>query len=78
MPHWTKCAVCHALGKVWRGHRGARALPLCLSHASTVLSKHDMGIELLFCAGFLQVYNKQTFGRGLRLEPRFGIWYLLI
>ena len=27
-------------------------LPSCVPHASTVLSKHRVGVELLFCLGF--------------------------
>ena len=31
---------------------GARALLLCVSHASTALSKHEVGVEPLFCFVF--------------------------
>ena len=39
------CAVYHALGKVW-------GLLLCVSRTSTVLSKHEVAVEPLFCLIF--------------------------
>ena len=45
MPQLTKCAVHHAFGE---NIDAMCAWPLCLSR----LSRHEVGIELLFCLAF--------------------------
>ena len=43
------CTKHHALGKVWREHRCARALFYCVSCVTTALSNDGVGVRPLFC-----------------------------
>jgi predicted metal-binding protein len=57
------CAVYRALGQVWE-NIDAHALPLCVSRARTVLSKHEVDIEPLFCMVFCDRGCACAVGRG--------------
>ena len=46
------CTLHHGLGKIWRSFWCARSFHLRVSHASTALSKHGVGVETLFCLVF--------------------------
>ena len=54
----------HGPGKFWQGFLYMRALPSRVSCASTVLSKHEVGVKLLFCPIFWDHGRACTRGGG--------------
>ena len=52
----------------FRGNVGARAFLLCVSHASTALSKHEASVEPLFCFDCWDCGHACARGRGGRRQ----------